>query len=141
MKREAFGKTLVEQPVVRHRLAKAAAELETLQTWVDSFLYQMTQLSKADADVKLGGMTALAKAKAGMVFNECAQTAVLLFGGNGYTRTGQGEMAEKLYREVMGSRIPGGSEDVMLDLAIRQLVKNYKNATKELERPRGSSKL
>jgi acyl-CoA dehydrogenase len=101
----------------------------------------MTQLSKAEADAKLGGLTALAKAKAGMVFNECAQTAVLLFGGNGYTRTGQGEIAEKMYREVMGARIPGGSEDVMLDLAIRQLVKNFKNQTKELERPRGSSKL
>lgn len=28
MKREAFGKTLMEQPVVRHRLAKAGAALE-----------------------------------------------------------------------------------------------------------------
>lgn len=46
-----------------------------------------------------------------------------------------------LYREVPGSRIPGGSEDVMLDLSVRQLVKNYKNKTKELERPKGSSKL
>jgi acyl-CoA dehydrogenase len=141
MKREAFGKQLIEQPVVRHRLAKAGAELETMQTWVESFLYQMTQLTKAEADVKLGGLTALAKAKAGMVLNECAQTAVLLFGGNGYTRTGQGEIAEKLYREVMGARIPGGSEDVMLDLAIRQLVKNYRNAIKTMERPKGDSKI
>jgi hypothetical protein len=29
----------------------------------------------------------------------------------------------------------------MLDLAVRQLVKNYKNATAQLERPRGDSKL
>jgi acyl-CoA dehydrogenase len=141
MKREAFGKALIEQPVVRHRLAKAGAELETLQAWVEQFVYQMTQLSKPEADAKLGGLTALAKAKAGMVFNECAQTAVLLFGGNGYTRTGQGEIAEKISREVFGARIPGGSEDVMLDLAIRQLVKNYRNATKALERPRGDSKI
>ena len=141
MKREAFGKTLIEQPVVRHRLAKAGAELETLQAWVEQFFYQMTQLSKAEADAKLGGLTALAKAKAGMVFNECAQTAVLLFGGNGYTRTGQGEIGERMYREVMGARIPGGSEDVMLDLAVRQLVKQYKKGVAELERPKGSSKL
>jgi len=81
LKREAFGKVLMDQPVVRHRLAKAAAELETLQAWVDQFLYMMTKLSKEEADVKLGGLTALAKAKAGMVFKECAETAVLLFGG------------------------------------------------------------
>ena len=46
-----------------------------------------------------------------------------------------------MYREVPGVRIPGGSEDVMLDLAVRQLVKNYQNKTKLLERPKGSSKL
>jgi acyl-CoA dehydrogenase len=141
LKREAFGKTLMDQPVVRHRLAKAGAELESMSAWVEQFVYQMCHLSKAEADVELGGLTALAKAKAGMVLNECAQCAVLLFGGNGYTRTGQGEIAERIYREVPGARIPGGSEDVMLDLAVRQLVKNFQNKTKMLERARGSSKL
>ncbi|KAF1984658.1 acyl-CoA dehydrogenase [Aulographum hederae CBS 113979] len=141
MKREAFSKTLIEQPVVRHRLAKAGAELESLQAWVDSFVYQMTKLTKTEADLELGGLTALVKAKAGMVFDECARCSILLFGGNGYTKSGMGELAERIYREVPGMRIPGGSEDVMLDLAIRQLVKNYQNKTKALERPKGSSKL
>jgi acyl-CoA dehydrogenase len=45
-----------------------------------------------------------------------------------------------LYREVMGTRIPGGSEDVLLDLAVRQLVKIYKMQTKMLQ-PAGGSKL
>lgn len=146
--------------MVRHRLAKCGALLESQWAWVEQFVYQMTKLSKAEADIELGGLTAAAKAQAGIVLNECAQCAILLFGGNGYTRTGRGEIAESksqtqdtsiiiivltsisgLYREVPGSRIPGGSEDVMLDLSVRQLVKNYKNKTKELERPRGTSKL
>lgn len=46
-----------------------------------------------------------------------------------------------IYRDVPGARIPGGSEDVMLDLAVRQLVKNYKNRTEILERPKRLSKL
>jgi acyl-CoA dehydrogenase len=104
MKREAFGKTLIEQPVVRHRLAKAGALLESQWAWVEQFVYQMTRLKKSEADVELGGLTALCKAQAGIVVNECAQCAVILFGGNGYTRTGQGEVAEKIYREVMGIR-------------------------------------
>ena len=79
--------------------------------------------------------------RSGIVLNECAQTAQLLFGGNGYTKSGQGELVERIYREVPGVRIPGGSEDVMLDLGVRQLVKNFKNKTKALERPQGSSKL
>ncbi|MCJ1478635.1 hypothetical protein MMC13_007316 [Lambiella insularis] len=141
LKREAFGKTLMDQPVVRHRLAKCGAMLESQWAWVEQFVYQMTKLNKAEADVELGGLTALAKAQAGIVLDECARCAVLLFGGNGYTKTGQGELAEKIYRDVPGARIPGGSEDVLLDLAVRQLVKNYQNKTKTLERPQGSSKL
>ncbi|KAI1608334.1 acyl-CoA dehydrogenase [Exophiala viscosa] len=132
MKREAFGKTLIEQPVVRHRIATAAADLETLQSLVFEFAYQLTHLSKTEADGKLGGATALLKAKAGMVLNDCAQTAVLIFGGNGITRTGQGELVEKIFRDVMGARIPGGSEDVMLDLAVRQLVKDYRKESSRI---------
>jgi acyl-CoA dehydrogenase len=54
----------------------------------------MTRLPHQQADVLLGGPTALLKAQAGMVFKESADTAVLLFGGNGYTRTGQGQLVE-----------------------------------------------
>jgi acyl-CoA dehydrogenase len=100
LKREAFGKTLMDQPVVRHRLAKAGAELETLWAWIEQFLYQLNNMSKEEGDRRLGGLTALAKAKAGMVFNECAQVAVLLFGGNGYTRSGQGELVESKFRPM-----------------------------------------
>lgn len=141
LKREAFGKPLIDQPVVRHRLAKAGARLEAQWAWVESFVYQMTRLPKATADVELGGLTAMVKAQAGMLLNECAQVAQLLLGGNGYTKSGQGELVERIYREVPGIRIPGGSEDVMLDLGVRQLVKNYRNKTKALERPRGDAKL
>ena len=116
MKREAFGKTLMDQPVVRHRLAKAGAELETLQAWIYQMVYSLNHMSKLEADAKLGGLTALLKAKAGMVFNDCAQTAVLLHGGNGYTRTGQGELVEKIYRDVMGSRIPGTLSHFLFDV-------------------------
>lgn len=95
MKREAFSKTLMEQPVVRHRLAKCGAQLEMHWAWVENFVYMMTKMGEEEANRELGGLTAMAKAQAGMVLEVCAGTAVLLFGGNGYTRTGQGEVAER----------------------------------------------
>lgn len=98
MRREAFGGTLVEQPVVRHRLAKCGAQLEAHWAWVEQFTFGMTVLSAADASRELGGLTALAKAQAGRVLEVCASTAVLLFGGNGYTKGGQGEIAESKLR-------------------------------------------
>jgi acyl-CoA dehydrogenase len=94
MKREAFGKTLMDQPVVRHRLAKCGAKLESMWAWIEQFAYQMSKMSKAEADIKLGGLTALAKAQAAKVLDDCARCSVLLFGGNGYTQSGQGEIAE-----------------------------------------------
>ena len=106
MKREAFGGPLINQAVVRHRLAKAGAELETIWSWIEAFVYQMCHMEKEVADSRLGGLTALAKAKSGMVLNECCQCAQLLFGGNGFTESGQGELVAKMMREVAGARIP-----------------------------------
>ena len=137
LRREAFGSRLVEQPVVRHRLAKAGILLETQWAWVEQLVYAMTRLPRESVDAEIGGLSALCKANAGIVIDECARCAVLLFGGNGYTRTGQGEIVERIYREVNGVRVPGGSEDVMLDLGVRQLVKNYERAMKALEGPGG----
>lgn len=97
LKREAFGKALMDQPVVRHRLAKAGVKLETLWAWVEQLLYQLTLLPFDVANKELGGLTAMAKAQAGVVLEECANCAVLLFGGNGYTRTGQGELVESTF--------------------------------------------
>ena len=87
----------MDQPVVRHRLAKCGAMLEAQWAWTESFVYAMVKLPKKEADVELGGLTAAAKAQAGVVLMECAQCAVLLFGGNGYTRTGKGEIAESKF--------------------------------------------
>lgn len=97
LKREAFGRPLMDQPVVRHRLAKAGALLESQWAWAEHFAYQLTQMTKEDGDRELGGLTALLKANAGMVLKECADTAMLLFGGNGYTKSGQGELIESEY--------------------------------------------
>ncbi|KAH0533888.1 hypothetical protein FGG08_007495 [Glutinoglossum americanum] len=103
MRREAFGQALVEQPVVRHRLAKAGAMVESLGAWVEGLAWVAVRLQKQSQEnaatskhieIKLGGMAALAKAHAGIVLDECARCAVLLFGGNGLTREGQGELVE-----------------------------------------------
>jgi acyl-CoA dehydrogenase len=48
----------------------------------------------------------------------CADQAVQLLGGMGYMR---GTKSERIYREVKVMMIGGGSEEVMKDLAARQL--------------------
>lgn len=133
LQREAFGKTLMDQPVVRQRLARCGAMLETQWAWIEHFVYAMCNMPKHDADRQLGGLTAMAKAQAGLVLDHCARTAVLVHGGNGYTLTGKGQLVEKIYRDVPGARIPGGSEDVMFDLGVRQLVKLFHAQTRRVQ--------
>jgi acyl-CoA dehydrogenase len=48
----------------------------------------------------------------------CADAAVQIEGGMGYMR---GTQAERIYREVKVNMIGGGAEEIMKDLAARQL--------------------
>ncbi len=43
-----------------------------------------------------------------------------------------------IYRDVPGVRIPGGSEDVLMDLAVRELVKNFRRKIQLLEKQNAS---
>merc|ERR1712146_89210 len=47
------------------------------------------------------------------------------FGGLAFTRGGQAERVERLIRERMAMSIPGGSEEIMLDLGVRQALRSF----------------
>ncbi|KAJ3548246.1 hypothetical protein NM208_g1109 [Fusarium decemcellulare] len=134
IKREAFGKPLIDQPVVRNRLGSAGADLEAQWAWIEQLTYSMKILPKEEADRLLGGQTALAKVRAGKLLGQCAEQAQLLLGGNSVTLTGQGQLVEMISREIYLSRVPGGSEDVLLDLGVRQLLKLYREEINTLKR-------
>ena len=52
-------------------------------------------------------------------FEYAAREASQIFGGSALVREGRGKLVERLYREVRSMAIPGGSEEILLDLAIR----------------------
>jgi len=60
----------------------------------------------------------LAKVQATQAMQFCADQAVQLLGGMGFMR---GTRSERIYREVKVMMIGGGSEEIMKDLAARQL--------------------
>jgi len=122
-KRKTFGKILVQHPVIRFKLAEMSRLIEATHSWLEWVTYQMHTMSKTEANLKLGGHTALLKVQCTKVFEYCARESAQVFGGLGYTRGGQGEKVERLNREVRAMAVPGGSEEVMLDLGIRQASK------------------
>jgi alkylation response protein AidB-like acyl-CoA dehydrogenase/predicted heme/steroid binding protein len=129
-KRKAFGKRLIDQPVIRYKLAQMTRHVEATQSWLEAVTYQMTKMSHKEQAANLAGPIALLKAQATQTFEYCAREACQIFGGLAYTRGGQGEKVERLSREVRAYSIPGGSEEIMLDLGMRQAMKQYEQVSK-----------
>ena len=119
-KRRTFGKPLIEHPVIRLKLANMARQIEASYSWLESLIYQGERLGETEAMLRLGGPIASLKAQSTIVFEFCAREASQIFGGLSYSRGGQGGKVERLYRDVRAYAIPGGSEEIMLDLSIRQ---------------------
>ncbi|KAJ3385848.1 hypothetical protein HDU92_002833 [Lobulomyces angularis] len=98
-------------------------KIEASQCWLEYILFQIKNLSKSEANVILGGPIALLKAQATTTVEYCAREASQIMGGIAYTKGGVGEKIERIYREVRGAAIPGGSEEIMLDLGMKQALK------------------
>jgi alkylation response protein AidB-like acyl-CoA dehydrogenase len=122
-KRRTFGVRLIDHQVIRHKIAQMAYRVESTHAWIEQLLYRTTQMSHQEAMIKLGGPIALLKVQSTQTFEYCAREAAQIFGGLAYTRGGQGEKVERLYREVRAYAIPGGSEEIMTELGIRQAIK------------------
>jgi alkylation response protein AidB-like acyl-CoA dehydrogenase len=121
--REAFGKKLIDNQVIRYKLAHMARQIEATQAWLNELVWQIKTMPVEMQLLRLGGPTALLKAQATLTFEYCAREASQIFGGASYMRSGKGERVERLYRDVRVWAIGGGSEEVMLDLGIRQAIK------------------
>ncbi|KAF2402876.1 putative acyl-CoA dehydrogenase [Trichodelitschia bisporula] len=122
-KRKTFGKRLIDHPVIRLKLAHMARQIEASWAWLENMIFQCSQMDETEAMLKLGGAIAGLKAQSTTTFEFCAREASQIFGGLSYSRGGQGGKVERLYRDVRAYAIPGGSEEIMLDLSIRQALK------------------
>ena len=122
--RVTFGKKLIEHPVIRDKIGNMARQVEATHCWLEVVTSQFDTLSKDQQRVLLGGPIALLKAQATKTLEFCARESAQIFGGLAYTRGGKGGIIERVYREVKAFAIPAGSEEIMLDLGVRQALRN-----------------
>jgi len=125
-KRKTFGQRLIDHPVIRLKLAHMVRQIEASWSWLENLIYQCQKMGEMEAMLKLGGAIASLKAQATTTMEFCAREASQIFGGLSYSRGGQGGKIERLYRDVRAYAIPGGSEEIMLDLSIRQALRVHK---------------
>lgn len=115
--RKTFGKRLIDHQVIRHKIGEMSRRTEALQASMELYAYQVDQgLNQKD----LGIWSALFKVNATRALEFCCREASQIMGGASYIRGGPGQAVERAYREVRVSAIGGGSEEIMIDLAMRQ---------------------
>jgi acyl-CoA dehydrogenase len=110
--RMTFGKRLSDHQVIRHKLVEMHRTISATRAWMELLAWQINRGDQPVADV------AACKVQASLTMELCAREAAQILGGASYAR---GNPVERLYREVRVNAIGGGSEEIMRDLAARQL--------------------
>ena len=129
--------------VIRYKIANISREVEALQAWIESLIYQLSALSPQASDLLLAGTTAQLKAHSGIVLEHVVRDAIQIMGGIGLTRGGggRGERVERIWRDVKAITVPGGSEEILLDLSTRRALKIFDWVKKEMGKEGGRSML
>ncbi|KAG0176042.1 hypothetical protein DFQ28_007923 [Apophysomyces sp. BC1034] len=123
--RKVFGKPLIEQPVIRNKLAKMICAVESVHNWLENITYQMCHMDYKEQSEKLAGPIALCKYRMTRMLHDVSDDACQIFGGRAITRGGLGRAVESLQRTYKFTAILGGAEEIMADLGIRQSMRKY----------------
>lgn len=110
--RRTFGKRLADHQVIRHKIAQMVQRVRASTAWLDLCAWRVQNGETPVVDL------ALLKVQATETLEFCAREASQILGGAAYMRGGR---IERIYREVRVNAIGGGSEEIMRDLAARQL--------------------
>jgi alkylation response protein AidB-like acyl-CoA dehydrogenase len=128
--RTTFGKKLATQPVIRLKIANMSRKTEAAWAWMESLVYQLGNSSPQEAELFLAGTTGQFKSHAGIVLEHVVREAVQIMGGIGLTRGGRGARVEQIWRDVKAIVVPGGSEEILFDLAVRRAFKAQEEVKK-----------
>lgn len=115
--RRTFGSALAEKQVIRHKLVDMQMRIASTQAWLDA-VTQLADEGKLESDPDCVAQVCMLKNHATQAMQFCADQAVQILGGMGFMR---GTRSERIYREVKVMMIGGGAEEIMKDLAARQL--------------------
>jgi acyl-CoA dehydrogenase len=110
--RKVFGGRLIDQQVTRHKLVDMAMRINATQAYLEALAWRVDAGDNPIAEI------AMLKNQATRTMAFCASEAVQIHGGMGFMR---GTKVERIYREVKVNAIGGGAEEIMKELAARQL--------------------
>jgi acyl-CoA dehydrogenase len=110
--RQTFGKPLIKNQVIKHKLADMKMRIDAARAQLELLAWRTWKGATPVAELSL------LKVLATEVYEHAAAEAMQVLGGAGYLR---GSKVERLYRETKVLTIGGGSREIMLELAARQM--------------------
>ena len=110
--RRTFGKALIEHQVIRHKVVDMAMRVTAARAMLEDLAARVEDGEKPIAEI------CLLKNFTTQTMQFCADQAVQIMGGMGFMR---GSRVERIYRDVKVMMIGGGAEEIMKDLAARQM--------------------
>ena len=113
--RVTFRAPLITRQAIRHKLIEMQTRIHAARALVYDAGWKLTE---APRDRRWIAQLCMAKNFATRAMQFCADEAVQTLGGAGFIR---GSRAERIYREAKVLQIGGGAEEIMKDLAAKQL--------------------
>ncbi len=110
--RKTFGKTLIQHQVIRHKIAEISVRIDVVEAYLNQICASIENGENPVAEISK------AKFFATKSLEYVVSEAVQILGGAGYMR---GCRIENIFRDYKVMAIGGGSEEIMRDLAVRQM--------------------
>ena len=126
--RHTFGQPLLAHGVIRAKFANFGAHIEPAFAFLEQLVWLYEQNRRhPDRAMNIGGMTALLKVMSTRTLEFCVREAQQVMGGLGYARgDGKGGRIEQISRDVRMFVVGGGSEEIMVELALKQEVEDLR---------------
>jgi len=110
--RQTFGKRLIDHQSMRHKIVEMIQRLKAAYAFLDILVWRFSRGEAPVADL------ALLKVQATTTLEHCARESLQVLGGRAYTGDNR---VERIYREARIFVIGGGSEEILRDLAAKQM--------------------
>ncbi|RDW79225.1 acyl-CoA dehydrogenase family protein [Aspergillus mulundensis] len=133
--RQTFGAPLISRQAIQAKIFKFGLMIEPAYSFMEQLvnILEKTKNEKVD-DVRIGGMTALLKVMSTRALEKSVREAQQILGGAGYNRAGKGARIEQISRDARVHVVGGGSEEIMMGLALQEEMKALGTRKAALER-------
>ncbi|GAB1201252.1 hypothetical protein APSETT444_010641 [Aspergillus pseudonomiae] len=133
--RETFGAPLIQRQAIQSKIFKFGLMIEPAYAFMEQLVNIIEQTKdRPTDDVRIGGMTALLKVMSTRALEKSVREAQQILGGAGYNKAGKGARIEQISRDARVHVVGGGSEEIMMGLALQEETKALRTRRQALEK-------